>query len=430
MILNGNQRGGAYDLACHLMKDENEHVEVSEVRGFVSGTLLGALKEAEAISHGTYCRQFLYSLSLSPPETEHVPPAAFKDAIERVETKLGLTGHPRVVVFHEKEGRRHAHCVWSRIDTRTMKAVRMSHDRLKLGDISRELYLQHGWTMPEGLIDPALRNPLNFDRQEWFQAQRAGKDPRDIKAAFKQCWAASDSGKAFRQALEQRGYYLARGDRRDVVAIDVHGQIYAVARWLEVRTKDVNARMGDPDALPAVADVRRHVAGLVRDKLTGFAGSVWEEFARVAQSLEGRRISMVERHRTERRALQNAHNERRTNELKIRLARFRKGLLGVWDRITGQHARLREQNEREASATIERHAREAQALVELQLKERQELKREVQEARRAHTHEATLLYRQIAERRRQLEGEVSREDKADTLSEERRRRRGRTFILS
>jgi hypothetical protein len=28
-----------------------------------------------------------------------------------------LNGQPRVIVFHEKNGRRHAHCVWSRIST-------------------------------------------------------------------------------------------------------------------------------------------------------------------------------------------------------------------------------------------------------------------------------------------------------------------------
>lgn len=115
MILDGNQRGGARDLARHLMKAENEHVEVQEIRGFMADTILGALREAEAISRGTKCRQFLYSLSLSPPETESVPVAAFDDAIERIEAKLGLVGHPRIVVFHEKHGRRHAHCVWSRI---------------------------------------------------------------------------------------------------------------------------------------------------------------------------------------------------------------------------------------------------------------------------------------------------------------------------
>ena len=33
MILNGNQRGGAKDLAIHLMKEENDHVELYELRG-------------------------------------------------------------------------------------------------------------------------------------------------------------------------------------------------------------------------------------------------------------------------------------------------------------------------------------------------------------------------------------------------------------
>ena len=204
MILNGSQRGGARDLAIHLMKPENEHVEVHEIRGFVSGTLAGALREAEAVSRGTKCRRHLYSLSLNPPETESVAIASFETAIDRVEEKLGLAGHPRIVVFHEKQGRRHAHCIWSRINPDTMTAPRLSHDRLKLGDVSRELYIEHGWKMPEGLVNPALRNPLNFTREEWLKAKRSGKDPRDIKAAFQQCWASSDSGRALRQALEAK----------------------------------------------------------------------------------------------------------------------------------------------------------------------------------------------------------------------------------
>lgn len=42
MILVGNQRGGANDLARHLMKAENERVEVHEVRRCVASVLLGA----------------------------------------------------------------------------------------------------------------------------------------------------------------------------------------------------------------------------------------------------------------------------------------------------------------------------------------------------------------------------------------------------
>ena len=287
---------------------------VHEVRGFVSETIAGALREAEAVSRGTKCQRHLYSLSLNPPETESVPVAAFESAIDRIEAKLGLSGHPRIVVFHEKQGRRHAHCVWSRINPETMTAPRLSHDRLKLGDVSRELYIEHGWKMPEGLIDPAFRNPLNFTREEWLKARRMGRDPRDIKAAFRQCWAASDSGRALRQALEARGYYLARGDRRSVVAVDSDGEAYALARWTGIRTKDIAARLSDLSALPSVTEAKERVSKLVREKVTGFLGDLVAEFAVAAKALDAARQTMVVRHRAERAPLDGAHRQRHDAE--------------------------------------------------------------------------------------------------------------------
>jgi hypothetical protein len=99
----------------------------------------------------------MYSLSLNPPENQKVPVAVFENALERVEKRLGLEGQPRVVVFHEKEGRRHAHCVWSRIDTENMKAINISHPKLKPQTIAKNLYLEHGWQMPEGFRDKSKR---------------------------------------------------------------------------------------------------------------------------------------------------------------------------------------------------------------------------------------------------------------------------------
>ena len=43
MILKGSQRGGARDLAVHLMKEENDHVEVHALRGYASDGLKDAL---------------------------------------------------------------------------------------------------------------------------------------------------------------------------------------------------------------------------------------------------------------------------------------------------------------------------------------------------------------------------------------------------
>ena len=141
--------------------------------------------EAHAIAQGTRCDNYMFSMSFNPPEGEQVGIEAFEKAIDQVEAKLGLQGQPRAVVFHEKDGRRHAHAVWSRIDAERMRSINMNHYKAKLRDVSRELFFEHGWNMPRGLEDQRLRDPLSFSRSEWQQAKRIGVDPKELKAVFK-----------------------------------------------------------------------------------------------------------------------------------------------------------------------------------------------------------------------------------------------------
>lgn len=126
MILVGSQRGGAGNLARHLMNAvENEHIAVQELRGFMADNLPGALAEAHAISKATQCQQFLFSLSLNPPKGQDATVEDMMQAADQAEQKLGLSGQPRAVVVHEKKGRRHIHVVWSRIDADSMKAINL-----------------------------------------------------------------------------------------------------------------------------------------------------------------------------------------------------------------------------------------------------------------------------------------------------------------
>ena len=314
MILKGNQRGGAKDLALHLMKEENEHVEVHELRGFASQDLMGALTEAYAVSRGTRCTQFLYSLSLNPPQDENVATADFEAAIERVEQKLGLTGQPRAMVFHEKEGRRHAHVVWSRIDSDAMKAIQMSFDHERLRSVSRELFIEHGWKMPIGLVDSANRDPRNFTHAEWQQAKRIGKDPRAIKTAFQDAWAISDSKAAFVHAMEERGYRIARGDRSCIVALDVHGEVYSIPKWVGIKTKEVRARLGDENDLPSVADVKRRMADEMLAKMDKHQRELDEQQRQLSADFDQLRRALVDQQRRERRALKVRLDQRRVAE--------------------------------------------------------------------------------------------------------------------
>ncbi|MEO0062747.1 MAG: hypothetical protein RLZZ08_1307, partial [Pseudomonadota bacterium] len=47
MIFKASKRSGGRQLGSHLLKtEENEHVEIHEVSGFISDTVMGAMNEA------------------------------------------------------------------------------------------------------------------------------------------------------------------------------------------------------------------------------------------------------------------------------------------------------------------------------------------------------------------------------------------------
>lgn len=398
MILKASQRGGGSQLAVHLLKeDDNEHVEIHEISGFMSDTPMDAFKEAYAISRGTKCRQFLFSLSLSPPEKEKVPISIFEQAIADIEEKMGLLGQPRVIVFHEKEGRRHAHCVWSRIDVQNMKAINLPHFKLKLRDISRQLYIENDWQMPRGLVNSSERNPINFTQAEWQQAKRTKQDPRTIKSTFQDCWAISDSCKGFANALKERGYYLAKGDRRGFVAIDWRGEIYAVSKWVGIRTKEIKAKLGTPDKLLSVSETKTQLARNFTEKLKRFSEEEMSKHNKVSSALETKRKSLVAVHRQARAQLKQSQSSRLTKETKARSAQLPTGLKALWFRVTGKYRKIKKQNEAEAIDCKLRDRTERQVLIDAQLSERKQLQHDIRFMRHRHGVSVKKLNREMNE---------------------------------
>lgn len=373
-----SQRGGGKALALHLLKTtENEHVEIHELRGFCSEDLKGAMKEAHAVSQGTKCRQYLFSVSLNPPETENVRTEIFEDALSRIEKKMGLENQPRAVVFHEKEGRRHAHAVWSRIDTDSMTAVQLSHFKMKLRDISREIYLENGWKLPRGLMNSKERDPRNFTLEEWQQAKRSGHNARDLKEAIQECWAASDSRAAFERALETRGLYLARGDRRGHVALTYEGEAFSIARVTGRKSKDIETRLGDPTKLRSVEQTKAHIASQVAPRIQRMVNEVEHDRAAAMKPLNDRRHAMRAAHAAERDRMHAAQKARQELETRQRAERLRTGVRGLWDRVTGERGRAIKQNEAEAMAALKRDADQRETLRAAQLSDRRKLQTEI-----------------------------------------------------
>ena len=421
MILKAKERGDGGQLARYLLATrDNDHVELHEVSGFVSDDLIDAFHEADAIARGTRCKNYLFSMSLNPPEGAYVETEVFERTADRIGKKLGLENQSRAIVFHEKDGRRHAHVVWSRIDTEKMRAINMPHYKTKLRDVSRDLYLEHGWDMPRGLQDRSLRDPLNFTREEWQQAKRAGVDPREVKTALQQCWATSDNLSSFQSALKERGFWLARGDRRGFVAVDYRGEVYSLSRYAGAKTKELSARLGDRERLPSVDQVKAEIARGMSRKL--------EDFIKVAETnakqrmamLDFRKGEMASRHKEERGKLKTGQEKRRLLETKERAQRLPRGFSGIWHRLTGQYAKMRSQSEQETLKSWQRDRDQKDEMVFKQIEERQALQRDIKRQRSISSQEIMQLRKDVANFQ-----EIERPD-PERKREEAERRRSRT----
>lgn len=374
MILKGSQRGGAVALAKHLSNDkDNDHVEVLEVSGFLSDDLHGAFREMQAVAEGTQCKQYMFSLSLNPPQDAKVDTWQFIEAIERAEKALGLEHQPRIVVSHEKEGRRHAHVVWSRVDASQMKAINMSYFKTKLNELAKELYLDHGWELPEGFKENGWKNPLNFTLAEWQQAKRLGLDPREVKQFLREAWSRSDDFKSFRAAIEAGGFYLARGDKRSFVVLDTQGKVFSLSRMTGVHPHFLQDRLGNPSELPSVARTQKRIRSRsVRALKTGLKEAGANGNEALNQTLRYR-LELVTEQRDQRKTLREMQQERWEKESRERAARFRKGLLGVWDRMTGRSKAIRGRNAVEVMEAQLRDLEEREKLFGEQRSARQEL---------------------------------------------------------
>ena len=415
MILKGSQRAGGRQMAVHLLNGkDNEHVTIHQIRGFIASDVLGALNEAYALSKGTQCKQFMYSLSLNPPQDEKVGIETFEGALERIEKKLGLEDQPRVVVFHEKEGRRHAHCVWSRIDIEDMKAINIAFPKRKLNAISKSLYLEHGWKMPKGFRDKTQKNPLNYTRAEWQQAARIGRKAPEIKRELQECWAYSDNKRSFDNALQDKGYYLARGDKRGFVAVDLHGEVYSLSRQLGQKTKSLEARLGRAEILPSVTEVKAGIHGRLAKLFKTYTDELTAQHKTQAQPLHQAKAAMIKEQRKVREEL-SAHQKKRWQSEEIkRSSRIRKGFQGIWDKLNGRYWKTRKRNEQETWKAGLRDQNQREELIQKQLNERQNLQAQFKSLHDKQDKERKSLIRDLSHITKNEEAKKHKQVKAKT----------------
>ena len=387
MIIKGSKRGGGQALAAHLCNDrDNDHVEVAEVQGTLAQDLHGAFYEVELAAEGTRAKQAFFSVQVSPPPELESNTQAYLDVADRIEAKCGLEGQPRALVFHEKEGRRHAHMVWSRIDTENAKAIDLPFFGRKLRDVAIEVSQAYGVELLPGYQDRLKKDVGNYDRPAWQQAKRIDEDPRDLKRLITQAYQGADSLKALQGALADQGLQLANG-RRPFVVVHHSGETLSLARTAGVRAAEVRKKLGDGTSLKSVEQVQKGLTAVLieaaRDKVRKAASRHRSELKPYRNAV----LTQREKHRQAR--TQMATRQRKafaTAELE-RGTRLRKGLHGLWQRFTGQAGRIEKANAEERAAQKAQFVTEREGLVRGQLQERRALQRKIEDVKTRHKGE-------------------------------------------
>jgi hypothetical protein len=387
LILKGNQRAGGQQLAAHLMNAfDNERVEIADVRGAVAQDLSGAFAEWSAQARATRCKKNLYSLSLNPDQSQgHLTREQYFELLDRTERSLKLVGQPRAVVFHEKRDkdgvlREHCHAVWSRIDTEKAKAVQIAHDRLKLRTVAREFARDHGLELPDGMKKDGRRDRFNDRAKQENLADRQQQERTGISKAQRMgdiatCWKETGNGAAFVQALEAKGYYLARGNRRTFVVVDLNGEVHSLARQVEgVRTKELKERLsGYPlEKLPDVQSAQAWAKQRRDERQKQQAKEPSEAEKRHAalkvrqqqrrDGLDTMRLNLIGRHMTEREGLKAAQQAQNTGIVSARLQKQPKRFMAFLTRITGIKLIVEARQQQQDKARAAEHQRQAQSL--------------------------------------------------------------------
>ena len=278
MIVNGGSRSNGAFFARHLMRvDDNERVTVAEMRGFAyAQDVPEAFAELRDRAQGTRCKNFFYHANINTRADELLTPEQWQQAADRLEHSLHLDGQPRFIVEHEKEGRIHRHIVWSRIDADSMTAISDSYNYRTHELTASELEEAFGHEATARALtrdkETTPRPDPNVADWESFRAADSKIDLKAMKAELTELWQHSDSGSAFAAAIEERGYILAKGDRRDFCVIDAAGDEHSLARRIDgAKAAEIRSRMADVDrdALPSVAEARTQARSRPEEEPTG-----------------------------------------------------------------------------------------------------------------------------------------------------------------
>ena len=264
MIVKGKLRSGPEQLAAYLMRnDDGERATLLELQ-YGEDDLRQALIDWDSVGrYGTRSEKTLYHAQIAWEAKYDLDTPQCLRAVQILAEDLGMATHPRAVVLHDGGDKPHLHVVFMRTDTDTMTMWEDYQNYIKHERASLRMEKEFGHEFIPGKHAKRdrkkqkdfPRSKLNQDEAQYEERSGLSKEARlkEIRALH----AASDNGLAFKAALEDAGYLLAKGDRGYIV-VDQKGGHSVLSRNVGLKKKEIDAFMAGVklEKLPAIDEAK------------------------------------------------------------------------------------------------------------------------------------------------------------------------------
>ena len=267
MIIKGRSRKDGHALALYFMTSEEGARRIFGTDPM--GDTITAMTEWDEIGSLTRGEKPLYHLQLCPDAKYPVTDAQFKRMAEIVLEEIGARGHDYELYFHpgvKDDGSPdmpHAHLGVCRTNRDTLKMIELSYNYVAHERASKRIAMEFAWELVPGKHAKRNREKQGeFPRQKLTKDEaeyekRTGLSKEDRVAEIRALHVSADNGPAFKAALEDAGYILAKGDRGYLV-VDQKGGQSVLSRNTGLKKKEIEAFMaGVPlDQLPTVEEAK------------------------------------------------------------------------------------------------------------------------------------------------------------------------------
>jgi hypothetical protein len=289
--------------------------------------------------------------------------------------------------------------------------------------LARELAVEFGLPLPEGLeqdlrADRKLKKKTTLAEQA--QAKETGVMPEARRAEITGAFRRSDSPEAFRAALKEKGYILARGDKRAFVVVDRFGKVHSLARQIDgIRTRDLNPHLEPMSAsIPDIdtakqalaretAEAKARIDARVARRMKELSGALAARQKARRQKLDISRQEMNTLQGGERMSLHAAHK----SEARKPFARAAGAIFTLFERVPGLRSVIAPLRRNPKINPAERQRIEEEALSRRHQREQFLLERRYKALGRLESREFRSL--EVSVRQQVQQVEIGREQKTE-----------------